>query len=1667
MFALLLAVSSIERPWIGAVYFYWYEWDYDRKLGNWLGGVYYTPLHGYYDNRTLRDNLRSLRTACEWGFTHFFMDYWGRPWKGEGGEPRERTVLRAAEELRRQGYDIWVSYYQDGWNFEVKEFSKNISERRDTYTMLENYVKSPVWPYLKGRPFQMVYKRNGVPTPIIDHKAFRDWLRKIYRSIRALNRDWGTSYRGFDEIEMDFSARGPLRAFSIKFAYELWRREWGRLEELIRKEFGLKGLCASFDVHYGPFRGFGYADYTRVFGGPHSYGGIFGRPEEMDVERFIQAQLAKRFGVVFFDHLKHVYHDWAIRIPGQGYPEEPCHFDRFWTGALARYAQGVLHLSWNEWWEGSNVEPTMEFGKRYGEKNLFYATLMKTCFQSIRNWNEGAKVGVLLNDWVFLSGRGKPDELYRAIQALRALGVKFELVPECDVTAGNLRRFKVFIAPSCGAGFGYNRNWRHIRAIFLEWLEGQPGAVLIVTSDRGVRRALGLRVGPLRGEREPGGPMNLFLDFGAEGDERFIVEGASHREDWGKLPEGAFGAGTRLTIRWTPAFGDRTVLLVPLSPHRDHLLRIHGSAIWPNELDVLLDGERVTSFEVAKGLHLYEVLIPAEVVGGRRFGLLTLKYRKLHIPGRIDPKRFGAESRVCNLAVDWLQLSTEEFKAGDRRQRFKFPSARLTFKAPLYGPLAGRAVDASVTTRESLAPPRRGKVLAEYDDGILAEVLLPFGRGRALYINGSIADRPLRWWEAVLEAVGGVKVPKFVKGENVIGAVLRAGLTEVVLCYRPLGVPKRGRVEVRLSGSLPVAEVLRLARDGKQGFEGLPFEVEGEFVKFSDEFTYHAAYEVVRAPVRLAVPDIEVIPGGERRLTLGVRNISEGPVTVWLRLGAVIPSISSEPVRVSLAPGERREVPLTVRAREDCDWGRKTVFIEADWGRGRALFYRPLLVRPVPEFEFYGSALSEGRGGDFALLGILMKPTKFVAPPTVRGGEIEVGGEAQRVKGIKPSAPYPVLLSGLEAQRPTLVERPVRLSFEIWGRKFEVREKVLLPAWPKRVPKVEGALRPVFIFNPTDEPLVNWPCFVELSALEGEFHVRDCEGRPVPCEQLREAKAPTSQPAEGLKAEGEEVRGLRFLATIPARSGALYYLCRGRDPKLQTDLKVEATGLGTGRGVVRVENSRYIVTLEEAKGGTVTHLISKATGLDYGAGTFGVEYGEFGRYDPLQPRVTADKFIRERKVRQVERPGRLEVVRAGPVSVEVAVTWEDENVKARQFYKFYAYQPWFVVCSEVLPKGPTALEAQEVVVLDAKFKVNRLRKIYPNFTGRVTDKEGPHFGWRQGRWVPDYVTLMTPPDFEESISLLPLFGPFPGPDEERQGFWPAERPKPGRCKFARVEFISTSGERAEMRAVVLLHRGHQVVAERLLEAMKALHGGVATFGPVVRAFTPSRFEWEKKAEAGPPLPAGWFSPLWRHRAVLEVRSDREAREALAVADLDFGWALSGRELDPSSLKAFEVDEGGVPRREVPAGLRGPLPRRAVTLLLRDLRRGERRIIHLYFDPKGGPKKPSPPLYPPPLASVFQDFEGLLYGWALSTFGAENEAKVVETREARSGGRALLLSVPGGRGYALISSGLVRAEPNSTYRISFWAKTLEGGRVRQGQLLRWPGIRLRAGAGGLG
>ncbi len=1389
-----------ERPWVGAVFFYWYTWDDDKQWGSWAGqGVHNTPLDGYYDSRTFADNRRSLWRAAEWGLTHLWMDYWSPTWKGEGGVMRETIVMRAAEDLRKAGYNIWMSYYQDGDNFAMTDFVKNVSEKRDVHQWLRDFSQSPVWPKVRGRPHQLVYGRNGTPTLSVDHDRFRDYLRKHYDTIAALNEDWGTEHPSFAEIEMDLGARGPHRAWSAKVQHEIWRAKWRELNEAVEEEFGWPGMVASFDVGYGPYQNLGYAEYAKTFGGPHSYGGIFDVPHDQDAHRFIQANVCRAYYAVFFDHYKNCYHDWNIRVPGMAYLPDPFHFDRFWVGDLMRYAEANLHLSWNEWWEGSNLEPCKEWGKTFCEKNLFYSTIMQLGYESIRNAQNGARLALLLNDYANLAGSLHQEEIRATLQGLRRLGAHVALLPDDFVTEARLADFDVVIAPAARIGFGYNLNDQRIAPLLLDWVKDDARRRLIVSADETIRRALDLEVETKDSPPSKAGPdLNLFIDVGAEGDDRYLVAGRSHRETWNRVPPGMLGAGKDLTVRWTPGQGTTATLIVPLSPGRDHVLRIAGSAIWASTASVRLDGKPVGTLAITPGLKEYELPIAKAAVGARSCGTIDIAYDPLNVPKERAPERYGSEARRCNLAVDWVQLSTSNLPARTTKQQHQAGSERIRFGSALLGELRGRGRAVAARPRQRLVA-RGARLASVYDDGSPRDMICRLGKGQVWYVSGLLhdVDDP-RYWRNMLTNWAKAPPREFVRGSHTMSARLSAGLTDLLLaCNEDPSKPDaiRCRLPAR---SAPVSEAVALAKDGAT-YRPIEVQRDRAWLTWQDKLRYVAVYQVAHAPIRVETGPIIAGVGQSRAVRAKVTNLTDRPVKATLRFRSVIPTLSGEPVEVSLWPRDARDLTIPLRVAETCDWGKKTAVIEIAWEGKSAMLWREVVVTRPPELSLSRS-ITTAHSPEVAVanapsphgLGApALEVVASLAGQSVALGQAPAGGQVSR------RLPMPIRVGQADARDTPGVDEPARLEprrvvlrCRDGSRRLKTEDQLWVAKPAASAAKFPGALAAVSVFNPSsrrlDGQVVDLDLPGELAQAEA-YHLRDPRGRAYAAQRVGKTT-------------------LLFPVTIGPESAAGYTLCRGpgrdatSDLKLIDDRKKDNT--------VTVTNAFFEVTIDGRAGGTVSRLVSRKTGRDYGLRSFDVNYGRFGSYDPNQPATNTVRYVTEKKTALSTKPCTWQGLETGPCRAVVDVSAKSDRLRSRTRYEFRAGTPHFRIRRRVeLMGGETP---QEIVVLDARFKRHDWLKSYPNFVGLVRDGVQPHFGWRYGPWVPEVFTLMRPPEFDESLSILVLRKD--GLDRVRQGFWPEHRPQPGPCSQARIELISTDDRPSDIDCRVLLHGGHQPVA---------------------------------------------------------------------------------------------------------------------------------------------------------------------------------------------------------------------------------------------------------------
>lgn len=1598
---------ALDRPWISTVYFYWYTWDYDTELGGWMGGIYNTPLRGYYHSPSYDDNLASIHEASEWGVTHHFMDYWGHGWLDDEGNPREDVLMRATEDLQQRGYDVFMSIYQDGTDFDMAEFSKNLDPGRDAEFYINRFADSPAYPRVDGKPVFLIYGRNGVPQITATTESFQAWLRDRHGTIAAVNERWGASFQDFDEIRLDMGARGHQRAESIKHQYALWEDEIARTNALSQERFGLPGVKFSWDIGYAPFRGFTFSDQARVFCGPHSYGGIFGVPHQLDVERFIQAAVAKRYGTVFFDTFKNFYHDWNIRIPGAAYPADFCAFDRFWVQSLSHYSRALLHLSWNEWWEGSNLEPDFEYGKTYCEKNLLYASIMQQCFDSIRNWNEGAQTAVLLNDWHWLAGGTQPDDIYACIQALRRNNIRFDLLPDDFVTAEELARFDVVLAPSGGTGFGYNADDERILDLLMEWAAGDEGRRLLIDDTPGLATTLAL---PLR-ERvedipEPGADMSIFVDVGEEGDDEFLVEGASHREDWGRLPPDAFGATTeRHTVRWTPASGSATRFRLPFSPHRDHVLRLTGSAIWGNRVEVQVEDRPAAEFDIRPGDHGYEVAIPAEAVGGLAFGELALIYEQAHVPTERDPERYPTEMRVCNFALGGLQLATANIPF-TTEQNYTLPEAGVRFTDAAPPGLAGRTLTGPYYRYQRLAPTDRALSLHAADD--TPRDVVAGEAQNILYVNGlfSGVEDPA-YLDALLREWAGRPRELDIEAPDIIATPLVAGDTDIILAYN-YAAPERRSLSMALPSPAdrPIVEINVLSRDGEVQQQPDRVDVADESRALRDEFDYYAVYQVTRGNVALTTPELALAPGQTLTVNLELEHRAGPQAQGVVRLVSHLPSLTSNEAAFTVAPGGRATVPLQITARQDVDWGLKTVIFDVEIEGRHAYFWRTLLVNRLPDLQVTTRVIDAATRQ--ARVEAVPFPWAEDAPATdvrLRALDAEVA-----VGDVAPGAPVEITLPAAPdaGEQPALVTTPATLQYAVGGVAHEREASLGFATYPLSYPRAQDAVAPMIVANPHDEYLENMLVSLQVSPdlLGGRpAYVRERGGNVVPSQMVEDR--------------------LYWIAMLPPHSANLFYLCAGEAPQPPTDLVIEQDGAR-----VTVGNSKFTLGWDGSRGGTVISFVSRATGKDYGAGSFGVGHGTWGEFNPLSPRTNTVRFVeQEEKVWQRDSEARptVRVGLRGPViaSVDVEVTLED-GVQARQRYMIPAYSSDFTVGSEI-----TVPQSDELVALDIRLDRNDLTKTFPNFvgTGEGFAEDNPTAGWREAPYIPPYATMMTPHQYRESISVIPWDeARMEGINRFRQGFWPEDRPQAGPVNYAQMELVATDATSASAGARIVLHPGHQKFARIHRETR---------VGNSPAVILPGEWEWEGELAAAPAPPADWWNPYWHFAAPVTVRlpEGHEPNPWVNLA-LDFEALLDGRgRFDPASPRAVVHSAEGF--AELPVVFDQATGELVVTLTDAAWPGDPptTREFMLYFDTlEMGPKRtvwrPDAPLSDRLLNASFEDGERY---WTLHA-GARLHP------EARTGAHAAELEWREGWSPVVISNNTLRVHPNSRYRVSFWART---------------------------
>jgi len=1110
-------------------------------------------------------------------------------------------------------------------------------------------------------------------------------------------------------------------------------------------------------------------------------------------------------------------------------------------------------------------------------------------------------------------------------------------------------------------------------------------------------------------------------------------------------------------MRWTPGSGTRTRFALPVAPNRDHILRLGGSALVAHRAEVLIGNRPVGAIALKGGLHDYEVPIPASAVGGRQQATVALRYEKPVIPHDIDPAKYPTEGRACNLAIDWLQWSTANIAKGDKRTTHVAPKLAIRFTDPVLGTLKGEAVPSAGLRAMPLAAPA-GKPLSLQQPGdVPRDILLPFGKGELLYVNGRFSDlAALDYWENLLTHWAKLPPALHVVGHDAImSARLDADDTVLLLaCNHDIAIkgqklrlrlPVRDKLRLRLpvrdrgmggrgsrraasgarsdgsagaspSPAVPLSEAMILSRDG-QTYQPLKARTVAGHIVADDILNYYAVYQLAFAPVRVTLPKLEVCQGEKATVAATVENLTDLAVAGTLRFACVVPTLGGPAAEVALAPRESKKVDLTIEASKLCDWGTKTVTIELAFAGRRACLFRPCLVLRRPDVQLITRVIDPGKGRSIEL----SNGQRPGAPAAAaRDARISLGEAQAQVEQIEEwtSAtlePRPRLAPTKQTElRPVQLDVSYRVGIGDAPRETK-KLRAYLPAFPETFDAPTDAVFPVLVCNPSDEWLDHVAVDLEFTEdIMPWYYVRAADGRPAPGWGV----APVF---------GQGLGAIWLAALVPPRSARVYFVCIRKDPEKEdppdvpTPLRVwtgetrrrERAGL-TSSTQMMVSNARFRLILDRARGGTVTSLVSKRTGREYAAESFGAACGTFGQYDPRQPATTTVRFVRDALARQADQRARVEIVKSGGVIATLEVTGRAGPRTTRQAYTFVPWHAGFQIQAYGF-KPQEGKPAEDLVTVDARFRAEHFTKTYPNFVGIVSDKEQPHFGWRRGAWVPECLTFMHPPDFTESISLLRVHAE--GVARVRHGFWPERRPGAGKCTYARAEYVAAAG-RTGVTLEVLLHRGHHHHAKRL--------GRVgAEREPVV--IIPGDFKWGKRFKPiDTKFPKDWFSPYWHARAAVAAPGEKGW---VAVATKALAEKMGGK---PKAFRCVQVnEENDLAEREFEVSEEGE---RVIVDV--DPRWG--RTLHVYGSLEA---LPSPLMVRRTRRGIpLERFEKPAEGWQLG--GCEVGAF------GREGSKGVRLRVGEGGQPVVISNGAIAVQPETEYRLSFWARTqTQGASVR--------------------
>lgn len=314
-------VITMEKR-VLAFYYAWYGTPWG-PAGKWLGW----NAHGYDPNIVIKGK-RVIATP------HYPLD-------GVYDSCDEYTLRRQVTQAKEAGIDGFIVSW---WGFE-----------HYSHKSLEKLLK------IAPSNFITIYYETAM-TLDIRKRNRKEATMKIYKDLRRLL----TEYAVNDSwIKVN---NKPLLVIYIAATYTV--NEWKSIRKKLEKE-GYE-LFILGDTFQG--------EYLEVFDGLHTYTttgytvrGVSIKDLYMKVSSEIKAK-----NKLFAATVCPGYDDRKIRKPGIFIPrEDGRYYIDCWKASLNCNADWILVTSWNEWFEGTEIEPSIEYGHDYLYLTRMYVKIFK------------------------------------------------------------------------------------------------------------------------------------------------------------------------------------------------------------------------------------------------------------------------------------------------------------------------------------------------------------------------------------------------------------------------------------------------------------------------------------------------------------------------------------------------------------------------------------------------------------------------------------------------------------------------------------------------------------------------------------------------------------------------------------------------------------------------------------------------------------------------------------------------------------------------------------------------------------------------------------------------------------------------------------------------------------------------------------------------------------------------------------------------------------------------------------------------------------------------------------------------------------------------------------------------------------------------------------------